>query len=157
MKTISYNTENVMKSIVASLIILGSFSGIAKGENSNKEANSIVGYNAKEYVEAELSVETANWMNSDCEIDYKVAELAYNAKNFVDAEVAAETESWMNSNDVINNNIADLEIAFELAQYNPIEFAEADFANEAESWINDTSTGTQSEKGTNYSNELANN
>ena len=94
MKTISYNTANVMKSIVASLIILASFSGIAKGENSNKEANTIVGYNAKEYVEAELSVETANWMNSDCEIEYKVAELAYNAQNFVAAELAVETENW---------------------------------------------------------------
>jgi hypothetical protein len=152
MKTIAYKTGNVMKSIVASLIVLASFAGISKGENSNKEANSIVVYNAQEYVEAELSVETANWMNSDSEIDYKVAELAYNAKDFVAAELAAETESWMNSNGETSD-----EIALQVAQYNPMEFAEADFAREAESWISKTARGNQSVKGTNYNNELANN
>jgi hypothetical protein len=38
-----------------------------------------------------------------------------------------------------------------------MEFAVADFAREAENWINNDATGNQSEKGTNYNNELANN
>jgi len=120
MKTIAYKTGNVMKSIVASLIILASYAGIAQGENSNKDANPFVGYNANDYVEAELSVETANWMNSNCEINYKVAELEYNAKNFVEAELATETENWLNSNKGTNNNVPESELALQGAAYGSV-------------------------------------
>ena len=106
MKITSYKTANVMRSLVASLIILASFSGIANAENSNKEAIAIVenGYNAKEFVEADLALENESWLNSNGETYNKVAEpelalqyAGYNAKEFVEAELSFETASRMNN------------------------------------------------------------
>ncbi|HZK93347.1 MAG TPA: hypothetical protein VFC67_04005, partial [Prolixibacteraceae bacterium] len=102
MKTTTYRTANVMRSLVASLIILASFSGIVNGENSNKEAFAFVGngYNAQEFVNAELTCEAENWMNSNGEVAEQELAFqfeAYNAQEFVNAELASETESWMNS------------------------------------------------------------
>ena len=82
MKTTSYTTGNTMKAIVATLIILASFTGIAKAGKSGKESIEagttlqVSAYNAKEFVEAELAVETESWMNSGSETNSNVDEPA---------------------------------------------------------------------------------
>src|SRR5665647_2827303 len=102
MKTTTYKTANVMRSLVASLIILASFSGIANGENSNKEAFAFVGngYNAQEFVNAELTSEAENWMNSNGEVAEQ--ELAfqfavYNAEEYIETEFAVEMNKLINN------------------------------------------------------------
>ena len=125
MKTIA----NTMKALVASLIILASFSGIARAENAGKES-----------IEAGTALQAA----------------AYNAKNFVEAELATETECWMNGNDGTINNVAEPELALQGAAYKAKAFVEAELAAETESWVNNPVTVTKSEEGFNYGNKLAN-
>jgi len=61
MKTINYKTGKVMKTIVASLIILTSFIGVTKGEKANKvtHATDNNNKNAKE----ETSFKTEDWVS----------------------------------------------------------------------------------------------
>src|SRR5665647_1046027 len=158
MKTTTYKTANVMRSLVASLIILASFSGIANGENSNKEAFAFVGngYNAQEFVNAELTSEAENWMNSNGEVAEQELTLqfaAYNAKEFVNAELASETESWINN----NVEVAEPELAIKVAVYNAEEYIETEFAVEMNKLINNVAKGFDTEQPFNNSNELANN
>ena len=134
MKTITYKIENTMKSIVASLIILASLSGIAQGANSNTEAVAIAenGYNAKVFVEADLASETAKWISSNVETNDETIEalafepLKYNAKKFVEADLAIE-------NSLNTNDEAGLALQVETLKYNPKEFVEADLAFETSS------------------------
>jgi len=143
MKTTTYKTGNVMRSIVASLIILASLQGIAKGENSGKGAIGIVEnestlqveiwmsnlvYDAQEFVADEMAFEIQNWTNSNDSTNNEVVEaepalqiaalmnnIEYKAQEFVDAEMAVETESWMNSNDKTNSEVAEAEPALLIA------------------------------------------
>ena len=64
----------------------------------------VEGYNARNFVEAELAVETENWIKGNDDSNSNVAEpvlalqeTAYHAKDFVEAELAVETESWINN------------------------------------------------------------
>ena len=61
MKTINYKTGKVMKTIVASLIILTSFIGVTKGEKANKVTHTTDNNNknAKE----ETSFKTEDWVS----------------------------------------------------------------------------------------------
>ena len=140
MKTVNYQIARVRKSIVASLMIMASFAGIAKGENSNEFSGNE--YNAKAFVESEIAIETATWNNSGTETDYTMDEadfstLKYNAKDFADAEFAAEAGNLINSND---DNVA--ELALEIDAYDARIFAEADFTAEASSLINSNDDDT---------------
>jgi len=65
-----------------------------------------VEYNAQKYAEAEIDLESQNWMNTNEEtleietlpgIGSMINSLKYDAKEFVDPEMAAETQSWMNN------------------------------------------------------------
>jgi len=109
MKATTYKTGNVMRSLVVSLIILASLSGIAKGENSGKEAIGagitlqIASYNANDFAAAEIALETENWLNNNGEVSNEVDNIElvpqiekYNAQDFVEKEIAIETETWMN-------------------------------------------------------------
>ena len=149
MKTTTYKTGNVMRSLVVSLIILASLSGIAKGENSGKEAVEagitlqIASYNANDFVTAELALETKNWLNGNDETIYKSteAELAlqvekYNADEFAAAEMALETESWLNNNGEVRNMVADVELVPQVEKYDAQDFVEKDIAVETANWMN---------------------
>ena len=61
MKTISYKTGKVMKTIVASLIILTSFIGISKGEKANKV--SLSGDNSNKNVKKETTLKAQDWVS----------------------------------------------------------------------------------------------
>src|SRR5665647_2351908 len=102
MKTTTYKTANVMRSLVASLIILASFSGIANGENSNKEAFAFVGngYNAQEFVNAELTSEAENWINNNGEVaepELAIKVAVYNAEEYIETEFAVEMNKLINN------------------------------------------------------------
>jgi len=130
MKTTTYKIGNVMRSIIASLIILASFSGIANGGNSSKEAVNaetvflIEEYNAKNFVDAEMALEIQNSMNTTSETNNEVVEAEpalqiaalmnineYKAEKFVDAEMALELESWMNKSGSKEQTIYGTELA----------------------------------------------
>jgi|WetSurMetagenome_2_1015567.scaffolds.fasta_scaffold372578_2 hypothetical protein len=164
MKTINYKKGKVMRTIVASLIIMASFSGITRGENSNKGANGImeststlnvessVNYNAAKFAEAEMVREIENWMNGNDETRIEIAEpelapqaVAYNAKDFAEAELAIETENWLNSNVESSDNVAEAELAQQVEMYNAADFVAADMAAEAENWTNYTRINNGSE------------
>jgi len=68
-----------MRSLVASLIILASFQGIAKGEHSDKKAIGIV--------------ENESALQVEC----RMSNFVYKAQEFVSAEMAVEIESWKNT------------------------------------------------------------
>ena len=153
METTTYKIENVMKSIVASLIILISFSVLTKGENLVNEANAIVGS------ESELQVES--WMNSNnywngnadkdeqelvSKIESWMNNSAYwtgtaNTEN-IEEIPALVIESWMNSDNYWNGN-ADIE--------------ERELALEIESWMNNSAYWTGTDKKINCGTGLANN
>lgn len=75
-------------------------SGVESLMNNDFKANyEAEQYNAGEFVEADMALETENWMSTNAETNYEpVLQVEYNAKEFVDAELALETESWMNQN-----------------------------------------------------------
>ena len=80
MKKSIYKIGNLKRSIIASVIILSSFSGIAMEENSNREAIEIV--------ENESTLQVESWMNSD---------KYWNGRaDTEEQESAIEIESWMN-------------------------------------------------------------
>jgi hypothetical protein len=148
MKTTSYKTGNVMRSLVVSLIILASFSGIAKGENSGKEAVNtgttlqIAAYNANDFVAAEIALETRNWLNGNDETTYKSTEAEpalqaekYNADEFAAAEMALETENWLNNNGEISNLVTDVELVPQIEKYNAQNFVEKEIAVETANWM----------------------
>jgi hypothetical protein len=129
MKTRIINTENVMRSLVASLIILTSLAGIANGENSRREVaktaenelvlsfGSLVSnneYNAKDFVEAEMAIEIERCLNNNSSTNNEVSgpenalqveawmnNVKYNADTFVKAEMASEIEARMNSDKLV--------------------------------------------------------
>jgi len=149
MKTTTYKTGNVMRSLVASLIILASFSMIAKGENSGKEAVNvgmtiqIEAYNANDFAAAEMALETKNWLKGNDETIYKLTESEpalqakkYNADEFVAVEMALETENWLNNNGEISNEVAKVELAPQVEKYNAQDFVEKEIAVETETWMN---------------------
>jgi hypothetical protein len=149
MKTTTYKTGNVMRSLVVSLIILASLSGIAKGENSGKEAVEagitlqIASYNANDFAAAEIALETKNWMNGNDETIYKSTESEpalqvekYNAEEFVAAEMALETQSWLNNNCEVSNMVANVELVPQIEKYNAQDFVEKEMAVETANWMN---------------------
>jgi len=142
MKTVNYQIARVSKSIVASLIIMASFAGIAKGVNSNEFSGNE--YNAKAFIEAELAVETATWNHSGTETTYMMDEadlssIKYNAKDFVEAELTVEAEGRINGNDE-KVAITETDLSLEVEAYDASKFAEADFAAEALLMINNDET-----------------
>lgn len=69
-----------------------------------------VEYNAQKYADAEIDLESQNWMNNIGKtneaalenvtlprIEAMMNSLKYDAKGFVDHEMQAETQSWMNN------------------------------------------------------------
>lgn len=141
MKTTTYKTGNMMRSIVASLIILASLQVISKGENSDKKAIGIV--------ENESTLQVESWMSN----------LVYYAQEFAAAEMAIEIQNSMNTTSETNNEAVEAELALQIeplmknTEYNAKEFVEAEMASETESWKN--SNGSKGQ--TIYGNELANN
>ena len=61
MKTINYKTGKVMKTIVASLIILTSFIGVTKGEKANKVNHAAD--NANKNAKKETSFKAEDWVS----------------------------------------------------------------------------------------------
>src|ERR1035437_7777792 len=53
-------------------------------------------YNAEEFVEADMALETECYMIGDAGLDSKMEE--YNAENYVKTDMALETENWVNAN-----------------------------------------------------------
>ena len=149
MKTTTYKTGNVMRSLVVSLIILASLSGIAKGKNSGKEAVEagitlqIASYNANDFAAAEIALETRNWLNGNDETIYKSTESEpalqaekYKADEFAAADMALETESWLKNNGETSDKVANAEIESQIEKYNAQDFVEKEIAVETETWMN---------------------
>ena len=120
MKTINYKNANVMKTLVAAVIIMTSFTGITRGANLNQDTIGTL--------ENESAVEAQSWMNG----------VEYNAYNFVATEMAIETES-MNSNTETTINTFEAELALQV-KYNAAEYVATELAIETETMNNNTET-----------------
>ena len=72
-------------------------SGVDSRMNSMAEINNkaVEEYNAKNFVAAELALETESWMNINAGSDNEVAQ--YNAEEYAEAELVLEIEGWMNN------------------------------------------------------------
>ena len=116
MKTINYKNANVMKTLVAAVIIMTSFSGIARGANSNQDSIGTIGN--------ESVVEAQSWTNG----------VEYNAADFVAIEMAIETEMMNNSTETISNTF-EAELALQV-KYNAADFVATEIAIETESRMN---------------------
>ena len=112
MKTINYKNANVMKTLVAAVIIMTSFSGIARGANSNQDSIGTIGN--------ESVVEAQSWTNG----------VEYNATDFVATEIVIETESMNNSTETISNTF-EAELALQVI-YNANDFVATELAIETE-------------------------
>ena len=158
MKTINYKNANVMKTLVAAVIIMTSFSGIARGVNSNQDSIGTMGnesavevqswmngveYNAADFVAAEMAIETES-MNENISDTFEAAlamQVKYNAADFVVTEIVIETESRMN--ETINDTF-EAELALQV-KYVANEFVATEMAIETESRLNHNSCPNVSE------------
>ena len=120
MKTINYKNANVMKTLVAAVIIMTSFTGITRGANLNQDTIGTL--------ENESAVEIKSWMNG----------IEYNAADFVATEFAIETES-MNNNTETTINTFEAELALQV-KYNAAEYVATELAIESESMNSNTET-----------------
>jgi len=104
--------------------------GVESGMNGIAEISdgAIEEYNAANFVEAELALESDSWMNSNSESDIEA--VPYNAQEYVDADLALETESWTN---------CDAEIQNDVVLYNAEEYVKADLELETQGWLNNSS------------------
>lgn len=82
-------------------------------------------YNAANFVEAELALESESWMNSNSESDFEA--VPYNAQEYVDADLSIEFECWTKSEAEANNDVV---------LYNAEEYVKADLELETKSWSN---------------------
>ena len=138
MRTTISKIGKVRRSIVASLIILTSLSGIANGENSRREAVKIADnelvtsleslvnnneYNAKDFVEAEMAIEIERCRNNNNSTNNEVSgpenalqveawmnNVKYNADTFIKTEMVSEINALMNSDNCRNGNAGTQEL-----------------------------------------------
>ena len=133
MKTINYKNANMMKSIVAAVIILTSFSGISRGVNLNQDAIGIlenesavevqnlmnkVEYNAADFVATEMAIETESRMNETINDTFEAEltlQVKYSAAEYVSTEIAIETESRMRNNSCPNVSEFHINCSYALA------------------------------------------
>lgn len=100
MKTIIYKMAKVMRTIVASLIILTALPGISKGENSGRES--------VEITTNELTVQVKSWMNDNSywsDVDNSQSE--ENSATTVQSEnqdLSNEMESWISNGTLWNGD-----------------------------------------------------
>jgi hypothetical protein len=120
-----------------------------------KALMSNVEYSAQKYAEAEIDLETQNWLNKSGQsnetayenvnllrIEAMMNSLKYDAKEFVDHDMEAETQVWMNSpgktNEVANENesLPVIEAKMNSLKYDAKEFADQEMEAETQNWIN---------------------
>jgi hypothetical protein len=126
MKTINFKIEKVMKTMVASLIILVSFSGISKGVNTGSEATDINGNELAVQVKSWISSSTywdlsANIDNIDAISDGTVEKNLNIAVNAENQELGQEMKSWMSNSAYWNGKV---------------ESDDQDLARQIKSWMN---------------------
>jgi hypothetical protein len=106
------------------------------GEAIEAELELSLKFNVADFVEADLAVETENWMNGNSEnneTELALPVFDYNPDQFVEAEMTVENESA-----VIDNELSDGLDATKLEQslkFNVDEYVEADLAAETEKWL----------------------
>jgi hypothetical protein len=97
-------------------------------------------YNASEYVNAEISEETENFLNTGNEAIIESIEAnlesqveAYNADEFVEAELSDEAENWSNSNTEIDFDALGEELELQVGKYNAADFVDTELLIDTES------------------------
>jgi hypothetical protein len=105
-----------------------------KSENSdeslvNSFAETIDKYNAFDFVQADMALETEGSINRAEEINIVSIETEqYRAEEFAQADIALEIDNWMYRNSENGNNA--------IEKYNAAEFVQTEMSHEINSWKN---------------------
>jgi hypothetical protein len=95
----------------------------------NSFAETVNKYNAFEFVQADMALETEGSTNSAEEINIVSIEAEqYHAEEFAQADIAVEIDNWMYSDAENENNT--------IEKYNAEEFVQDEMAHEINSWMN---------------------
>ena len=105
-----------------------------KSENSaeswlNGYANTVNKYNAFEFVQTDMALETEGLINSSEEINILSTEVEqYHAEEFAQADIAVEIDNWIYRNAENDSNT--------IEKYNADEFVQDEMSHEINSWMN---------------------
>lgn len=167
MKTITYKTAKVIRTIAASLIILVLLSGVSKGASSGKEATQIN--------TTELTVQLKSWISDnttwsesgDIQVETTLASDFTLPGETDNKELSTEIEAWISDNSLWSNETVNVQEDLSSRMKSWIgnsnywgpesENNDHELAVQIKSWITESAFWNGTEELSHTGNELANN